>query len=197
MTAENLNDTEFLANLDNEYETDSTQEIQIITRSKTDSPLTRAESLLMYGIFSGIGLGVVITGLVVVIKSNFLSNQAFINNFIIELLLLGLFIMGSSVIALLVAGLATKLWTAYRETSVDLFPYLAFIMVVSALGIVYLFMFPDFSLLQDPFNLTNIHTILAQGFSLLWFISLVISALVVIGIILISLSSLSGSRQLL
>jgi hypothetical protein len=159
------------------------------TTSPESSPVYTLIILIWLG---GIVVEIIITGLAILLNSDFLANQDYITDYGTELVLLGIALVGSFIGVMLVIIAIMLVIAKIRgedKISFDTFFFLSFILILGISILIYLFVFPLFPMLQDPFNLIDISNILSILFGLLWFVGLFFTALLVLMIVYVMLDS--------
>jgi hypothetical protein len=158
----------------------------------TPSESSTVNSLILIVYLGGILVEIIITGLAILLNSDFLIDQNYISDYGTELVILGITMIGLFIVAILVAFSILLVISKIRgeeKISIDIFFNLSFILILGVSILIYLFAFPLFPLLQDPFNLMDINNTLSILYGLLWFVGFFFTALLVLVIIYIMLDS--------
>jgi hypothetical protein len=131
------------------------------------------QTLISILFFGGIVVEILVTGLAILLNSDFLSDQTYITDFGTELILLGIAMVGLFIVVMLVVIailLVISKIQGEEKISLDHFFNISFIFILGISLLIYLFIFPLLPLLQDPFNLTDISSYLSILYGLLWFV---------------------------
>jgi hypothetical protein len=135
-------------------------------------PLGKLGILILALYFGGIALEVIITGIALLFKSNFLSDSNGVQEYLKELGILStiliLLMIGLIFVIIYSFGFILKIFSKEKPTQ-DTWILVIIIFIIALYIVSFIYLFPNFTLLHDPFNFRDTNPSLASIFDFLWY----------------------------